>query len=290
MQSLIIKNEYRTEALPLERKQYISNAKIQLAEEALEYFFAEYGEGIRRPASKQMEEGQRLHYMVLEREKFKQNRVVHRFRDLKTSQAQTWLAQVSKEYPEATVMSIEESLKYDRIIDRVMSHPTAGPIISQSIKERHGYAICPRTGLVLYSRPDIVTAQGWIADLKFVQSVDLQRFNRQQYEMKWFVQLAFYNAVDGLIRGHRQADNCMFIAVEHTYPHRMAIIPLDPQFEAMGELIWNDALDKIKRCLDRDPQMKNFEVWREESYTARAASPELWMLTKDARFAGIIGA
>lgn len=273
----------------LDRRAYISRSKVALALDAMEYYFALYGEGIRRPVTKQMEEGRKLHQAVLENEDFRRNRVIHRFENLRTSDAQKWVQQKLREYPRANIMSVEESLRYDRIIDRVMSHKMAGPLISQALKERHGYAICPRTGATLYSRPDILTAQGEIAELKFVRSVDEFDFNRQQYQERWFMQLAFYNAVDGLIRGHRQVDNCFYIGVEWDYPHRLAVLPIDPDFEKMGEVLWNEGMDRILACLKLDPLMKNYEVWRSESFVARQLKPEMWMMNNDQRFHGLIG-
>lgn len=280
---------YFKEAHKLDRKAYISRAKVGLALEGLEYYFSEYGEGIRRPETLQQIEGRKLHAMTLEPEEFRKNRMIHRFQNLKSPEAQTWIKRVNLEYPQATIMSLEESLRYDRIVDRVMSHKLAGPLISQAVKERHGYATCERTGALLYSRPDILTAFGEIAELKFVRSVDEFDFNREQYSYKWFMQLAFYNAVEGLIKKKRLVDNCFYIAVEHYYPHRVAVLTLDPTYEQMGEILWNEGLDKIQACMALDPQMKNFEVWRSESFKARKITPEYFMLNNDQRFRGLIG-
>lgn len=279
---------YFKQAHQLDRKSYISRAKVALALEGLEYFFAEYGEGIRRPVTQKMELGRKLHFMTLEREEFRRTRLVHRFQSLKEPKAQEWLKRVQIEQPGATIMSLEESLRYDRIVDRIMSHKVAGRLIATGIKERHGYCRCPQTGAVLYSRPDIKTPEGEIAELKFVRSADPFFFNRQQFAEKWFMQLAFYNFVDGEIEGARRRDNLFYIAVEDEYPHRLEVLPLDPDFERMGDVLWTEGRDKILRCLEQDPQMRNFEVWRQESFKPKTIRPEPWMMNNEERYHGLM--
>lgn len=277
---------YFTEAHKLDRKAYISRAKISSALEGMEYFFAEYREGIKRPVTPKMELGRKLHFMTLEREAFLRSRVIHRFDDLRSAKAQEWLKRINIEQPGATIMSLEDARRYDRIVDRIMSHKLAGRLIATAIKERHGYARCPDTGALLYSRPDIKTPEGEIAELKFVQSADPFRFNRQQYQMRWFMQLAFYNYVDGLIEGERRRDNLLYIAVEDDYPHRLEVLPLDPDFEKMGNVLWMSGRDKILHCLRQDPNMENFEVWRQDSLKPKTLKPELFMINNDERFHG----
>lgn len=284
----MIEAGYYSSALPLDRRAYISRSKIALALEGMEYYFALYGEGKKRPETEAMIRGRRLHHAVLEHDQFRRNRVLSKYENIRSGEGLKWATQKLREYPNAVIQSLAESHETDRIIDRVMSHRMAGPLISRALKEKHGYAICPRTGLVLYSRPDIKTAEGEIAELKFVRSVDEFQFARQQYSERWFMQLAFYNFVDGLITGQRLFGNCFYVAVEWEYPHKLAVLTLDPTFEKMGDILWNEGLDKIKTCLELDPHMKNFEFWRMESNQAREIRPEYWMLNNDERFKTLI--
>lgn len=280
---------YLPKAQQLDRRAYISRAKIALMLEAPEYFFALYGEGKKRPTTKAMELGRRLHYATLENTEFRRNRQIYRMDNLNTIEGRKWHERVQREYPGAPIMSMAEALTMDRIVDRVMSHKLAGELIRGARTEHHGYARCPRTGLLLYSRPDILTTEGAVGELKFVKSVDEFAFNRQQYSDRWFMQLAFYNYVDGLITGTRKPDNCFYIAVETEYPHRLIVPTLHPTYEVMGDILWNEGLDKIRECMERDPQMRNFEVWRAHSNKARSIEPEYFMMNNDPRFQGLIG-
>lgn len=280
---------YFKQAHSLDRKAYVSRSKIATANEGLEYLFAEYGEGIQRPVTPIMLEGRKLHMATLEPEEYRRRYPTHRFNDTSTPEAKAWEARMKRENQGIQLISPMERLRVDRIVDRIMSHKLAGPLLSTATNERHGYAYCPRTGALLYSRPDILTSHGEIAELKFVKSVDPFAFNRQQYSEKWFMQLAFYNAVHGLITGERRVGNCFFIAVEHFYPHRIAVLTLTPTYEQMGDILWNEGLDKILFCMGQDPQMKNYEVWRHESNKARELEPEYFMMNNDERFKPLMG-
>jgi hypothetical protein len=275
---------YHSSALPIDRRNYISKAKIHLALNGMEKYFSVYGEGLRMPETEAMLRGRRLHQAVLEPELFRRNRFISKFENMNTEAAKAWAKQKLREYPDAKIMSLSEDLELNRLIDRVMSHPMAGPLIAKAMKEKHGYAKCPRTGLTLYSRPDIVTAEREIAELKFVKSVDEFQFTRQQFSERWNMQLAFYNHVDGLINGERIIGNCFYIAVDPVYPHPIRVFTLSPVFEQMGDVLVEEGIDKIQECLEKDPEMRNFEHWRTASYRASEIRPEYWMLNNDERF------
>ena len=269
---------------PMDRRAYISRSKLDLAIQGLEFFFATYGEGISTPSTPGQIEGQRLHRAVLEPEEWRRNRFVHRFADMRSPEAKDWVKRIERENPGALILSPQDDLRYARIADRVLSHRMAGNLIKRARTELHGYATCPRTGALLYSRPDIITPEGWIGDLKFCRNVDAQDFNREQERSRYFMQLAFYNYVHSLIEGVQLSGNCFWIAVEIYYPHRLRVYTMHADFEKMGNCLWNGAMDKILACLGADPQMKNYEVWRAESNGASELSPELWMANKDPRF------
>lgn len=274
----------------LPRSKYISNNKIDLALDGTEYCYALYGEGIQRPVTPQMEYNKMLHQATLEPEIYQRNRFIRRFDNMNSKEAQDWLKRIQRENPGARIVSPAESLKVDRIVDKIMSHSVAGEIIRKSKKEMHGYAICPRTGSVLYSRPDLLTIYGQIGDLKFVRSVDEFWFNREQWSMGWYRQIAFYSFVDALIHSIvRPLTNCFFIAVEPVYPHKLAIIQVDPDYIKIGDAKWNRGMDLFLECLARDPEIKNPEAWRVASNEVKHIKPEFFMTNNDPLLRDLMG-
>lgn len=280
---------YFKERIDCDRKQYISRNKLDLALDGLEFFYTAYGEGIFPESTTAQIEGQRLHKAILEPLEWRRTKFVHRYENLYAPEAKAWVQRVERENPGCLIMSVHQSLKYDRIVERVMSHKLAGALIKNSRTELHGYAKCPRTGAWLYSRPDIITPQGWIGDLKFCRNVDEKQFNRDQFASRWYMQLAFYNFVHRLITGENLSGNCFWLAVEIKYPHRIRVHTMDTDYEKMGESSWTRAMDEILECLQKDPEMKNYEVWREKSNYAGAIRPEAWMAMSDQRFVDAIG-
>lgn len=269
---------------PMDRLGYVSKNKVAIALRGLEFFFTVYGEGKPMPETDALREGRMLHEAILEPELWRRNKQVYRMASNKSQEFRDWEKRVLREYPGSHIMSLQESLRYDRIIDKVMSHKMAGDLIRRAVKECHGYAVCPRTGAQLYSRPDIITPEGWMGELKFVKCIDQFEFNREQFKYKWFMQLAFYNFVDGEIRKRRLQGNCFYIAVEPFHPHRVFVHTLSSDFEKMGNIDWNEGMDKINACLKIDPQMRNYEVWRALSNRAAELKPEMWMMNNDERY------
>lgn len=283
----VIKGYFQS-AQAIARNAYISRNKLDLALSGLELFFTAYGEGIFPQSTPAQIEGQRLHKAILEPFEWNRTRFVHRFPDLRSKEAQEWLRRVERENPGAVVMTPAEDLRYQRIVDRVMSHPLAGQLIRSAKTELHGYATCTRTGATLYSRPDIITPQGWIGDLKFTRNVDAFHFCREAYKERYFMQLAFYNHVHFLITGEQLVGNCFWVAVEYNYPHRVRVHTMPSDFQKMGDVLWNEGLDKILACLKVDPEMKNYAVWRAEGNGAGELELEPWMVTQDQRFVDAI--
>jgi len=273
---------YFNKAHQMDRLAYISYRKLAMVLDGPEFFFSGYGEGVWPEQTAGQVEGVRLHLATLQPEEWRRSRFVHRFPDFKSPEAKAWLSRIERENPGALVLTYAEDLRYQRIAERILSHRLAGDLIKRSVTELYGYAHCPRTGMVLHSRPDILTPEGWLGDLKFVRNVD--DFNREQFRQRWFMQLAYYNFIDGLITGKPKSGNCFWIAVEIKYPHRIIVPTMESDYEKMGDVLWNDALDRLMACLEKDPGMKNYEVWRAHSYRAREIKPEPWMVTNDQRF------
>lgn len=267
--------------------EYISFNKIRLAHAGLEHFFSLYGEGILEKPTKAQIRGRIFHEACLEPQRFLMNKHTAPPK-LSGKDLEIWTQRVERENSQAYFMTTDEVREIDRMREKVFSHKLVGQILENAIVEKHGYAKCPRTGLMLYSRPDILTKKSYIADLKFVQSADPFMFKRQQYSMLWFVQLAFYNYVHSLITGKPHSENCFFIAVEHRYPHKICVMTLTEKFQRMGEIVFEEMIDKIKACLELDPKIEDFEVWRRDSNNAIDIDPDMWMLNKDPRFYELI--
>lgn len=283
------KEGYYDEPLALPTRSYISNAKIKSILSSKEHFFAEYAENVKRESSRFMDLGRIIHMAALEPDEFRHRIEVHRFDSLRSKEAQAWHAAHLKKFPNAIVMSYEEKLQVDRALHSLHTHPMAGNIISRSVKEKHGYARCPDTGIILYSRPDIITPQNDIFDLKCVRSVDPGAFNRQQFFETWFMQLRFYNRVHSILENKPLSRNTGYIALENSYPYRVQVFPLARKYEEMGDILVDRGISIISEMWKQDPHMQNKMLWRKDSFKAVELEPERFMLENSENFTSLIG-
>lgn len=277
---------YFDSAQTFNSKDYISYSQISLFLEGDELYFTKYGEGRRKPPTAAMIEGKNQHLNILEHDKFLKNIHVMRYPDFKTKEAREWRDGLYRTVPDCIILSPDEELEYAKVYNSVMSHRIAGDLISKSMKEKHGYARDPITGRTLYSRPDLKTSHGYIGDLKFVRSIDEAAFNAQQFFEGWYVQLSFYNAVDGFVYGHHKPDNAVYIAIESSYPYRVRVYT-HTEYSEMGDIKWRKAVDTLDSYLREDPTISKKEKWKRETNQVIQLKPKYGFMS-DPDFAHLI--
>ena len=253
--------------------------------EAPAKFYARYAEGIEGHKTKAMVDGEILHEWTLRPEEFEKRVVIHRFKDFRTKAAQDWR---ESQPANALVMSEFQRDEYRKIVDRVWENSLARSLLDKARKEHHGYAKDPVTGLWLYSRPDFITTDALIGELKFVESSDYDDFLRQQFFERWYMQGGFYNMVDGLIRGEHREQNFFYIAVEKAYPHIVEVYPLGIQYEVMAERKIRKGIDLIAHYMKEDPAMANRLAWPGYVGKAKELKPTYGHLTSDPDFNDLI--
>lgn len=269
----------------IDRRSYISNAKIQSILEAPAKFFARYGEGVEPKKTAAMEEGAILHEWALRPDEFERRVIIHRFKDFRTKESQEWKKNQARD---ALIMNEHERDKYRKIVDRLYENPLARDLLSKSKRESHGYANDPETGSLLYSRPDFNTTDEIIGELKFVASSEPDAFQRQQFNEGWFIQGGFYNYVDGLIRGEHRPQNFLYIAVEKLYPHITEIYPLGEVYEEMAMRKIRKGITLITEYMQKDPALANRSMWPGYVGKAKELVPTYPQLASDPEFYDLI--
>jgi hypothetical protein len=285
-------NCYEKEPRNLPSLSYISNSKISCMLDGQQHFHMRYFKGYRKPPTPAMVKGKQLDQAILHPQLFEKNLTNHDFKDWRTKESQKWREETMASNPNAIILGKDEIQEYRDIIDSVHSHKIAGAILKNNLQDRYGYAADDDFGLLM-SALDIRTGDGLIGDLKAVNDVDLFHFTRKCYEMRWFMQLAFYQHVDKLITGNQEKDNCFFIAVDTSAPpYTTEVITFDRQttdtdFYAMGETLWRSGALKIRNMLAGGPSGER-HVWIDPTHEIKKIKPELWMVGKP-EFAGLIG-
>jgi hypothetical protein len=275
-------NQYSTKRILTDSREYISNAQIQLILESPKKYFARYGEGIKTPETQAMREGRILHSWVLEPEKFLTECIIAPYKDFRTNEAKEWRDAILESKPEAMIVTEEKHTEFKAIVEAVWSDEFVASTLSTARKEMHGYATHKSTQL--YSRPDFITAEGLIGDLKFVRSASPRDFQNAQFFDGYYIQAAFYNMVDRIINNDQKAEDFIYIAVEKTYPHIVQVYTLGTIYEAMGQKKIDHAIDLITYFRSTDMEMKNKKLWPGYSFEVKELNPTYSHIVSDPIF------
>lgn len=267
---------------------YVSNSRIQLISDAPIKYFARYGEKVKDEPTPAMIEGQIIHQAILEPTVFFDRIVKSEYANFMTNAAKDWRRMILAENPAALILTEDKIDYYKRLSDSVMRDKVIREMIEKSTKETHGYAVDKETGMILYSRPDIVTSDGMIADLKTTVCAEPRKFNNDQFFTGYFVQLSFYNYVHGLITGKHTEQNAFFIAVEKKYPHVTCVYTLDRRFEAMANKSMRKGIDLIYSYMKIDPGFKDKSRWPGYFQGVMQLEPTYGMLASDPEYSEFI--
>ena len=267
---------------------YISNSKIQKILNSPAKYFSYYGENIKSEKTAAMREGEIIHEAILRPNEFEKRLVVSEFENYRTKLAQEWRDGLMRVRPDVLICTKEEIEDYKRLIGSVMSNKVVRNIIEKSTKETHGYAEDPISGAILYSRPDIVTKDGMIADLKTAACASPDRFNKDQYFNGYGMQLSFYNYVHGLITGNHVEQNAFYIVVEKEYPHITSVYSLNRKFEKMADIKIRKGINLIQDFMKIDPMFKDKSKWPGYFEGVMELEPTYGMLASDPEFNDLI--
>ena len=146
----------------------------------------------------------------------------------------------------------DEMEKLAAICDAVRAHPAAAkalagsPVIEQSI-----FWTDPTTGIDCRCRPDCVTQQGVIVDLKTTRDASPDGFAKSVAQYRYHVQSAFYS--DGYRAAFGQPPKGFaFIAVETEAPYLVAVYVASVDMIERGRLAYQSDLETLRECLAAD--------------------------------------
>lgn len=196
--------------------------------------------------------GRALHALCFEPDAFaKEWAAQPNFGDLRTKAAKAardeWLAA----HPGVTTVSAEDWERLHRMADAIMSHPIAGALFSGGQPEATAIWTDPGTGLLCksrmdYWRPDI----GVIGDLKSTEDASPEAFARSVARYRYHVQQAHYE--QGVIAHGYEAPTFVFVAVEKSEPHAVAVYQLDDEATDRGYELRSRDISTLNACLRTD--------------------------------------
>jgi hypothetical protein len=103
------------------------------------------------------------------------------------------------------------------------------------------------TGVRCRARPDQVTADALVVDLKTTQNASADAFQRDAWKYRYHVQAAFY--LDALRTLRHPAESFVFIAVEKEAPYLVQVFVATDEFIDAGRVAYKMDLETYKSCL-----------------------------------------
>jgi len=195
--------------------------------------------------------GSAFHCALLEPDRFEQEYAVApdfgdcRFKANKAAR-DAW----SAENAGVALLSADDHAKIVGMVDAVRRHPLAGRIFSDGQAELTIRWTDDETGLECKSRADYyVRKLGMVADVKSTLDGRADAFRRDVAKYRYHVQDALYRA--GFTEVGEPVQHFVFIPVEKTPPHAVAVYALDSEAVAKGYAAARRNIATMAECLKR---------------------------------------
>jgi exodeoxyribonuclease VIII len=209
-------------------------------------------------STKATEFGRMLHFAVLEPEQFAKKCVVEPefiglTKDGKPSnrsgealeKKKTWRASLA---PDVLIVTPEILEKLIRMSNKILSHPIAGKLLKGSVTEATIFWQDEETDIVCKARLDVVSASGYIIDLKTTRDARDFKFVWQIKDYDIDLQLSHYLKAAQSTKQIR-SDAAILIAAESESPHEVAVYPVGTRILFRGEHRRSKAMRVYAECL-----------------------------------------
>jgi len=200
-----------------------------------------------RKATSAMEFGTMIHMAVLEPKKFAESYKVGP--DVKTKAVKAWKDAVA-DNPGITLIKPAEMKKVKGIMEAVATHPAVSKAGLLDGKAEVSY-LWEDGGREYRVRPDLVTNNGIVVDLKTTTDASYETFMRHAWNMGYHIQAPFYmggvkavHAALGLGSPHAFVQ----IVVEVEIPFAVQVFAPDEALMALGRLEIGKAITLLDEC------------------------------------------
>lgn len=223
---------------------------------------AHYYAAARREPSKAMALGSAVHAAILEPTVFEAEYLCLSVNDRRTAAYKD----AAKNHPADRILTGTENDTVKAIRAAVLAHPLAAQLLSQPGKaEVSLFARDPVTGVEVKARPDFLTDDGYIIDLKTSRDASPAEFSRSIYNYRYHVQAAWYADVYEWATC-KPCAGFTFIVVESDLPHNVQVYQLDDISTGIGRSEYRRNLNTYAECLATG-------IW--PGYSAPGLRPEL---------------
>lgn len=136
-----------------------------------------------------------------------------------------------------------------RMRDAVWKHPAAKILLNEGDAEQTYYFDEFQTDAPCKMRPDFISSQGVIVDLKTTENASPAGFGSSAFNYRYHVQAAFY--LDGYLQSTGEMmESFIFIAVEKSRPNAVGVYMVDDDIVHLGRTAYLRNLETYMECLE----------------------------------------
>jgi hypothetical protein len=190
--------------------------------------------------------GRAVHCAVLEPRKFAERFAIY---EGAVRRGKAW-DEFRASHPDSEVLTSAECDNASRIGAAVRESYAAGLLDSIDFVELPFSWIDPDTQLRCKCRPDAVTKERVLLDLKTCRDPSPRGFGRQAAQFHYHAQMAFYKA--GLVANGVHPARVVLIAAQSVEPYDVAVYGLTAEHLAAGHALCAKWLDMVEECTERN--------------------------------------
>ena len=162
-------------------------------------------------------------------------------------------------------ISLADYQKIQGMAESVKGNPKIARLLSSGEAEKQFNWIDTVTGARCKCKPDWITPDGYIVDLKSTDDASDEGFKRSARKYRYFVQDAFYT--DGVEANGIEVKGFIFVAVEKGYPYLSNSFIYPDSEQEIGRETYRDDLQLWLKCQETGiyegygNDIKNLEIW-----------------------------
>lgn len=217
--------------------------------------------------------GSAVHCAVLEPARFEREYVTAPGGDKRSKAGKEAFAEFEAANAGKIVLSLDDGLLCHRIAEAIHAHPRVRDLLQSGRPEVSALWKDAEFSVRCRARVDWLQDAGVLIDLKTTQDASPAAFARSCATFRYHVQAAWY--LDGYLAATGDLPlGFVFIAVEKTPPHAIALYEMDAEAVEYGRKL-------ARRDLARYAIARDLEVWDGYPETVQSLSLPRWALSQD---------
>ena len=245
-----------------------SHGLIDLLRSPKHYYEFRYNR-VEETNSEAREFGKLFHYAILESQMFAERYVMMPKFDKRTKdgkvRSEEWLTKLK---PGAIVVPEQWCDQLLQLCDKMVKHPISRGLLTEGAREATLFWNDEETGELCKARPDFVSKDGYIVDLKTTTDARYQQFSKDILKFSYHIQAAHYTEGARVTKTAR-SDSFIFIVVEKKAPYEIAVYPAGNSVLGVGSQWRSKAIRLYSKC-------RKSGQWPGYDYQARTIELPIW--------------